>query len=77
MLPAEKDIANRRRVWRTLADLFLDNELQDDDISAIARRLSTSTYTMAEIEEILYREVYPVCIPNMLSVAGEWGGIRR
>ena len=39
-----------------------------------ARTLASSPYTLEQCEEILYREVYPVCIPNMRCVAGEWAG---
>lgn len=74
MIAADQDIENRRPVWRALSELFLDTELQDNDFSCIARTLAKSPYTLAEIERILFREVYPVCIPNMLSVAGEWAG---
>lgn len=74
MMPAERDIENRRPVWAALSDLFLDTELQQYHLAYIARILAESPYSLAEIETILYREVYPVCIPNMLSVAGEWAG---
>ena len=74
MNPADQDIESRRPVWRALSDLFLDTELDDRDLSYIARILAESRYTLAECEKILFHEVYPVCIPNMLSVAGEWAG---
>ena len=74
MTPADQDIENRRPVWHALSDLFLDTELQDCNLSSIARTLVESPYSVTEIETILYREVYPVCIPNLLCVAGEWEG---
>ncbi|WP_442505629.1 DUF7079 family protein [Novipirellula sp. SH528] len=74
MTPADQDIENRRPVWRALSDLFLDTELQDHDLSCIARSLAESPYTASEIETILFREVYPVCIANLTCVAGEWAG---
>jgi hypothetical protein len=74
MTTADQDIENRRPVWRALSDLFLDTELQNSHLSYIARTLAESPYTLAEIETILFREVYPVCIPNMHCVAGEWSG---
>ena len=74
MTTADQDIENRRPVWRALSDLFLDTELQDNDLSYIARTLAESPYTLAEIETILFCELYPVCIPNMHCVAGEWSG---
>lgn len=74
MTPAKGDLQNRRPVWLALSDLFLDTELQEDELRFIARTLAESPYTLSEIESILDREVYPVCIPNMLCVAGEWAG---
>ena len=74
MLPPPDDIQRRRPVWTALADLFLDTELQEADLRHVARVLVASGYTDAEVEEILYGEVFPVCIRNMRSVAGEWAG---
>jgi hypothetical protein len=72
VLPPTVDIQRRRPVWTALADLFLDTELQEADLRYIARVLVASGYTYVEVDEILYSEVFPVCIPNMRSVAGEW-----
>lgn len=74
MTPAHQDIANRRPVWQGLSDLFLDTELQEHDLIRIAGTLAASPYSLADVETILYREVYPVCIGNLLCVAGEWAG---
>ncbi len=74
---AVQDIENRRPVWRALSELFLDTELQDDELSYIARTMAESPYSLSEIETILAREVYPVCIFNMLCVAGEWAGFNE
>jgi hypothetical protein len=73
MKPAIEDVANRRPVWDALSDLFLDDELQPSDFEHIAQTLAASPYLLEEIENTLYGEVYPICIWNMLSVAGEWG----
>ena len=77
MKPAHHDVENRRSVWHALSDLFLDTELQDHDLAEIARILVQSPYSLGDIEEILFREVYPVCIPNLWCVAGEWDGFDR
>jgi hypothetical protein len=74
MTPAQQDIAHRRPVWRVLSDLFLDTELQDHDLIRIAATLAESCYSLADVETILYREVYPVCIGNLSCMAGEWAG---
>ena len=74
MLPLAEDIQRRRPVWEALSDLFLDTELGEPHLRHIARVVAASGYTEAEVEEILYGEVFPVCIWNMRSVAGEWAG---
>ena len=77
MKTASEDIGNRLPVWEALSDLFLDTELQPTDLEHMGRILAESPYTFDEIETILYSEVYPVCIWNRRSVAGEWAGFDR
>lgn len=74
MLPAEQDLENRRPVWAALSELFLDTELEEEQLSSIARVLAESPYTLVQAERILFREVYPVCSWNLCCVAGEWNG---
>lgn len=69
-----EEIESRTPLWMALSELFLDTVLSDDDRKRIAALLKQSPYTLNEIETILYEEVYPVCIPNLLYVAGEWTG---
>lgn len=71
---ADQKIAERMPVWRALSELFLDTELQEEDLVRIATVLAASTYAEEKIEEILRFEVTPVCKWNMFSVAGEWIG---
>jgi hypothetical protein len=66
------DEVNRRPVWCALSDLFLDTEITPNTIAYIAQTLHSSPYSLEECEYILWHEVYPVCIRNMYSVAGEW-----
>ena len=72
MTPAEHDLENRRPVWAALSQLFLDTELEEEQLSFIAKVIKDSPYSAGETERILFREVYPVCIANLRSVAGEW-----
>lgn len=72
MKEPEEDLQNRLPVWEALSAFFLDTELQEDAYSHIVEVLKNSPYQIEEIEKILYEEVYPVCIYNMFSVAGEW-----
>lgn len=36
--------------------------------------LAASPYSPLQLEQILIHEVYPVCQPNLRSMAGEWAG---
>ncbi len=63
----------RRDVWTALSSLFLNTEPSHTPASRTAL-LAASPYSLAELEQILIYEVYPVCTYNMLSVAGAWAG---
>ena len=71
---SEAEIAARRPVWVALSELWLDTELQDRDLSHIARVLHDSGYGREALEAILFDEVAPVVYRNLYSVAGEWAG---
>ncbi|WP_374089127.1 hypothetical protein [Methylomicrobium lacus] len=71
MKAAPDDLPNRRPVWEALSDLFLYTDV------TLARtwraeKLAASPYSLADIEQILIDEVYPVCKYNLVCVAGEW-----
>lgn len=70
------EITKRMPVWEALSDLFLDTD------TSLAREwrvkvLSESPYSINELEDILVNEVYPVCLPNLFCIAGEWAGFDR
>jgi hypothetical protein len=74
-LPAAvTDLERRRRVWGVLSELYLDTELTARDHERIAAELADCGYRAGQLEEILYRELHPVLLGNLLSVAGEWAG---
>jgi hypothetical protein len=73
LLDAE-GLKSRRPLWAALSNLFLDTELDDGDHDHIAAVLAESVYSIAECEEILFTELYPILIGNMRSVAGVWSG---
>ncbi len=73
LVPATEDLENRRPVWETLADMFLDTDVTLSRKWRI-EQLAASPYTIRELEQILIDEVYPICKYNLLSVAGEWAG---
>jgi len=70
----DDELIARRPVWEMLSWLFLDTTLDKADHMQIADTLRNSPYGMAELEKILYNEVYPVCIGNTSVPAGAWSG---
>lgn len=57
-----------------LSELFLDTQLQEDDLRRLARTLAASGSSLSELERILWAEVAPVVGWNLFSVAGVWDG---
>ena len=74
---AKAHLDARVPVWLALSDLYLDTELDERDHARIAEVLARSGYSVHQLEEILYREVHPALISNLLSMCGEWGGFDR
>jgi hypothetical protein len=74
---SEDEIKRRMPVWQALSDLWLDTELQDNDIEYIARVSAESGYSLAELKHIYLEEVAPAVHYNMFvsafGVGGEWG----
>lgn len=73
VVDSDPDLANRRPVWDALATMFLDTDVSTSR-EWRARVLAASPYSLPQLEQILIQEVYPVCQPNLRSVAGEWAG---
>jgi len=73
MKKAADDVTNRRTVWEPLSDMFLDTDVSLFRDSRI-NKLAASPYSISELESILIEEVYPVCVGNLLCIAGEWEG---
>ncbi|RIX40313.1 MAG: hypothetical protein D3M94_21840 [Rhodocyclales bacterium GT-UBC] len=74
MKPASEDLAFRVPVWEALGELFLDNEPQ---LAYLIRACAESPYSLKELDQILFSEVWPALSPNLASVAGEWAGWNR
>jgi hypothetical protein len=68
------DIDRRMPLWRAMADLFLDTELQEYQYRHLARVVVESGFTPQEVHDILWDEVFPALGDNLRSVAGEWAG---
>ncbi|UXH80618.1 hypothetical protein N4261_12380 [Roseateles amylovorans] len=50
--------------------MFLDTELDDDDITAIARELRLTGFGAAELQRVYEEEVAPVCWRNLTVLPG-------
>ena len=55
--------AEREVVWQALSYAFVDNEI---DYDLIARKVIG--YELKGVEDIFFKEVAPVCYPNVISV---------
>ena len=72
--PPQDDLSRRRPVWDALSNLFLDTELTEKDFRWIANVLVESDYDDAQLDHVLFNEVFPVCVANLRTPAGEWAG---
>ena len=72
--PPVPEPARRWPVWLALADMYLDTELQPDELRHIAEVCVASGFSWLEIKQLNYDEVAPALWPNLQSVAGEWAG---
>ncbi|MCB1215303.1 MAG: hypothetical protein KDK66_07485 [Deltaproteobacteria bacterium] len=73
----EKLIKERVPVWEALSELFLDQDLSEQDYQAVASKLAASVYSLSQLKEILQKEVYPACKSNLKNPAGEWRGFSQ
>ncbi|QRY80458.1 hypothetical protein JVX91_04895 [Pseudomonas sp. PDNC002] len=64
----------RESVWLALSELWLDTELDDSGLAAIARTLAISGFPVDELEAIYRLEVAPVVWSNAWATAGVWDG---
>lgn len=57
-------LTDEQRVWMALSDLFIDNEIGYESIAERVAHLS-----IPEIQHILFYEVAPVCMSNLLALS--------
>ena len=74
MLAPKDDLTNRVPVWSALCGLYVDNEMSAQEFDEIIQTCAASPYTLKELEEIMFSELWPAFGSNLLSVAGEWQG---
>ena len=59
-----------------MSELFLDTDIAPS-LAHVERVLRASPFTGTTLERILLDEVGPVCLPNLMQVAGVWSGFRE
>ncbi len=74
MKPPNDDVEFRAPVWQALGEFFLDNEPQ---LEYVVRVCAESPYSLKELDQILFSEVWPALSQNLASMAGEWAGWNR
>ena len=72
-----KQIEARLPVWRALSDLFLDTALQDYNYKYVADVVFESDFEPAEMQCILWKEVFPALADNLRIATGEWGAFEE
>ena len=68
----EDDLEARKVVWDAMHVLWLDTDVDEIYLPTSAAQCAKTAYSIAELEQIFWHEVYPVMWPNLWSVAGEW-----
>jgi hypothetical protein len=74
MMLSDDEIERRRPVWLAVSELWLDTELDENDLERIAAVMSLSGYSLDELRGIYLHEVAPVVYLNTLSMTGAWAG---
>lgn len=68
----------RLTAWVAISRLFLDTELDEQDLDTIARDLRATGYSAHELQRIYEEEVAPVCWRNLCVLpGGVWTGFDR
>ncbi|MGD9646037.1 MAG: hypothetical protein AB7U73_10005 [Pirellulales bacterium] len=71
MKTAREVLERRRPVWEVLSWLFLDTELDHGQYAQIASVLHRSGYSLDELHEILFRELHPALVWNLVKLASQ------
>ena len=71
------NINERKPIWISLSEFYLDTELDKADFRNIAFKIIESPYSLQEVKRINKYEVFPILQRNLLSIAGEWSGFNE
>ena len=70
----EDKLKRRKPVWSAISEFYLDTELSDDDFKRINTIFKQSNYSLQELEDIDFYEVWPILKSNLFSTTGVWSG---
>ena len=74
MMRPDEDIEARKPIWDSLQMIFMDTD-PSLFLADMARTCAASKYSIEELKEILFREVFPACRFNLFMIpAPEWAG---
>lgn len=71
---SQEEIERRKPLWLALSELWKNTELFDYELNHIADQMISSGYSLAEIENICFREVAPAVYKNLIDFSGSWTG---
>ena len=71
----EKDAAAREPIWDQMQMFFMDTELTETELDRMAGACAESKYSLEELREILFLEIFPAVRFNFFALpGGEWSG---
>ena len=65
---------SNEKISSLLSLTYVETELPKDKFMRIHRSFIIAINTIKEIERIMFTEVWPAFVQNLLSIAGEWAG---
>jgi hypothetical protein len=68
---SETDAPERSELWWRLSEFYLNEQMTPENLSYIAARCADSKYSSAELDVIMFREVYPAFIQNVWAPLGQ------
>lgn len=72
MQSPDDDLKRRQVAWDAMHVLFLDTDVDRFYFDDAAKKCADTDYSLNELEQIYWCEVYPTMRFNLWQVAGEW-----
>lgn len=68
---------NRKDIWHSMSNLYLDDEIGNIELLLVAQELAKTDLSTEELDYIFYHEVHPVLCWNFTVPAGAWGSFDK